>query len=838
MAQSFVTTEGTLIIPGAYPTIKVEAAASGLATTGVLMLVGEADAGPDYSEEEDLADNTFGPDQLGDAIAKYKSGSLVDALRGAAAASNDPNIVGSFSRAILVKTNVSAKASANMVKFDASTYAALADRSYGKLGNLINYMVTTRTAEVGPTTGAFAFLPPIASTNISLRVNGGAALAATVTAQMTPTQFVTLVDALSGVDATGGVDREILGTSGTPLAGNLVVAATGNSIVVTFSVNYGAVPTAGDTLWIPSGSVIAGASNENRGAYVVTAATATTITATKLLDATGTPAQLTAPANVASVAADDNTDVMAFSPVTILNVVADPSPGLGKTLEINELTSGTGIFSTLCYTLVGSTPTAVTWISTTATPAVITSSAEYVALLTASRQVDNITEELFEGGKVALTLGYTGTTASAVITSTTMTITVVGGSGTSPAAITLADYPTIADLATYISTLTGFTAAAATGIMGQQPSTSLDQGTFTFGSTFGAKTGRIKQDAYKFFNKVNNDGVLVQVSVDGETQPGAGLPAPQALSYLSGGTKGATTDALFNSAVDALEMVRGNFLVPLFSRDASEDVADSLTDAASTYTIANIHSYSRAHVNKMSTLKRKRNRQVFVSMRDDFDTVKETAANLANYRAWLGFQDVKDISASGVVQYQPWMAAVKMAAMQAAGFYRPMVRKFVSISAAIQAAGDFNAENDSAMEDALLAGLGPIRRDETGGFYWVSDQTTYGKDSNFVYNSVQAVYTSDTLALTVAQRLERNFVGQSVADVSATLVVSALEQIMDDMFRLKLIAKSSDAPRGFKNLRVQIQGPAMLVSFEAKLATGIYYIPVSCLISQVTQSAG
>lgn len=840
MALSFVSTNGTQIIPGSTVDIKVQSDNSGLATSGILMLVGEADSGPDYSAETDLSTNAFGPDQLASVIAKYKSGSLVDAMRGAASAANDPGIPGSFQRAILVKTNVSAKAQSTLKKFDASTYAVIADRSYGKTGNLINFVTTTNTAEVVPTTGSFAFLPPIASTNVNFRVNGAAVVSVTATAQMLPSAFAAAVDALAGLDVTGGTDLNLLGTSGSPLSGNLALTVlTGNTVQIDFSVPFGVVPTAGETLWIPAGSVLAGAASANCGSYIVQSGGAASLTATKLIDHTGTPNQLTTPVNVSSTASSVFSSCRTFAAMSIHLVTSvDPIAGIGKSLEVNELTTGTGLLSYYCYTLVGSTPTAATFISKTVTPYVITSATEYTPKLTVSRQFDSITEELTDGGKIALKIGYKGTTASAVVTATTMTITVVGGTGTSPAAITLADYPTIADLATYISTLTGFTAAPGTAVMGQQPTTSLDRGTFSFGSTFGANTGRIKQDAYKFFNRVNTDSLLVQESLTGLVRPDAGLPAPQAVGYLSGGTKGATTNVTFNAAIDALELVRGNFLVPCFSRDATSDIADGLTDASSTYTIANIHSYCRSHVLRMSTPKRKRHRQALLSVRDTFANAKETSSNINNYRCYVTFEDVKDVGANGVVQFQPWMAAVKAAGMQAAGFYRPIFFKGMNISGALQAAGDFNPENDSQMEDALVAGLMPIKQDETGLFYVVADQSTYGKDSNFVYNSLQTTYVADIAALTIGQRMEKAFTGQSIADVSAALALSTLEAICADLIALKLIAPSSDAPRGFKNAAIAINGPVMQVSVELKIANGIRFIPVTASISQITQSAG
>lgn len=838
MAQSFQTNAGLLVIPGAYPSFTVENQNSGIATTGVLFLAGEADQGPDATLEDDINSNAFGPGSVADVIAKYKSGPLVDAFRGAIAGANDPDITGSFQRAILVKTNPSLKASGSLVKFDTTDYATIQDRTFGKLGNLISRVVTTKQSEIVPTTTTFAFLPPIATTNISLRVNGGVAQALTLTTQETPEQFRTALNGLSGIDVTGGTDEQILGTTGSPIAGNLsLVIVSGNQVSVNFSVPYGAIPAAGDTLWIPTTSVLASVFANNAGSYIVTGASASSIQATKLLDATGTPNQLTAPTAQGSIASVDNEDAMAFFAMSIhLFAAVDPIAGTGKALEIAELTSASGRLSYLTYELDSlDAPFVSTWMSKSATPNLMVSAREYIAKLTVSRSVDSITEDINGSGTVALTVGYQGTSGNLVNDGTTVTITVAGGAGSSPAPLLLADFPTINDLATYINSLTGFSAAAAQAVFGQQPSTTLDQGTFNIGSTFVVRPGRIKQDAFKFFTAVANGSILVELS----EQPTAGQPAPQALGFLSGGAKGATTDATFNASIDKLALARGNFLIPLFSRDASEDVDDNLTDVNSTYTIDNIHSYCRAHVLSMSTLKRRRNRQAFLSKRDTFDNDKEAAGNMASFRCSMTFQDIKDLkSTGGIFQFQPWMGAVKAAAVQAAGFYRPLFRKNLAISGALQAAGDFDPNNDDQMEDALLAGLLPVKQDETGGFYFVSDQTTYGKDTNFVYNSIQAVYVADTVTLTIGQIMEKAFVGQSLADVSAGFALATLDSIMEDMRRLKLTAASDDAPKGFKNAKIRINGGTMQVSLEIKLAGALYFIPISVLVSQVQQSAG
>ena len=827
MAQSTETDSGTIFTPGAYADYKVVSSPSSLATSGVLVFMGEANQGPDFSVETDLGKNVFGPSSESDVVAKYGSGHLV---------ANDPDIKGTFTGAIFVKTNVSGKATGPLLDWSAANYATIQDRSFGKPGNLISYKVTAKTAEVAPTTGPFTLLQPNLATQIAVAANGAGATTLTFGSQDSIPNIVTAIGGVSGVSATGGANRGIIAG----VAGALTLTVvSGNLVTFTYSINYGGtLPSPGDTLVVPSFSVLTSGHSNNAGSYVVTGSTLTVISATKLLDGQGTgahnactPPSTIGPTNVAST----SNDLQAFSPVTIQSVTANPIPGTGKSLEIALLVSDPGLLSDIAYTYSsGGGAVPATFWSTSTTPKILVSGAEYVADLTEARQMDHVTNDLVAGGKVALALGYQGATASAVNDGTHLTITVTGGSGTSPAAIALKDFATIADLAGYISSLTGFTAAPGTAVMGSQPPTSLDVGTYTFASTWGGTPGRIKQDAYAFFNMVNANAVLVQIAAKAPT----GLPAPSAIAFLAGGTLGGTTDAAIQAATSALRLVRANFVIPLFSRDATADIADGLTDTSSTYTIAGIHSYVRAHVLQMSNMKAKRHRQAFLSIRDTFANAVATASNLASSRCSCAFEDVMDADGSiGVEQYQPWMAAVKAAAMQAGAFYQAIFAKGIAISGAVQAAGDFKDQDPDQVDQALQAGLLPIVRDETGLYIFSSDQTTYGADNNFVFNSIQAMYAADLVTLTLAQRMQKAFVGKSLADVTASLASTTVSSIMADLMRLKLIAPSDDAPKGYKNVSVKIKGPVMAVKMAVKLSTSIYFVVINFTVEQVQQSA-
>ena len=62
MSQRIITPWLNTNVPGAFVNVSVISTASGLATSGVIVLMGEAAAGPDYSVTN-LKTNFFGPQQ-------------------------------------------------------------------------------------------------------------------------------------------------------------------------------------------------------------------------------------------------------------------------------------------------------------------------------------------------------------------------------------------------------------------------------------------------------------------------------------------------------------------------------------------------------------------------------------------------------------------------------------------------------------------------------------------------------------------------------------------------------------------------------------------------------
>ena len=480
------------------------------------------------------------------------------------------------------------------------------------------------------------------------------------------------------------------------------------------------------------------------------------------------------------------------------------------------------------FELIDSTPGDLIVLGVSAS--LVVSSQEPEIELTVKRQDTNTNEAYSVKAEVALSVGYVGTSATLSISGGTLTTTVVDGAGAN-LSIELSEYPTMSNLATFINSQAGYSATSVASSNNLSPLRLDEVSSVGIASTGAFEAGRIKKAAYNFALKISESS-----SVDFDFILSQGLPSDMTgASFLSGGSKGATSAADIVGSIPALEGIKVNFVLPLFSRDAVDDIADGLTDSASTYTIDAVNFAVKSHVLAMSTVKLKRNRIAMLSKWGSYADIKSHAQTIASFRATLCFQKTSQVDSVGdVVEYSPWHTAAIACGMQSAGFYKSLTNKFANIISYKDPSG-FDSGNPGDVEDAIDAGTFFLQA-ETAGNKWVVDQTTYGFDSNFVYNSLQAVYMSDVLAIQLAESLERFAVGKSLADINAASMSGHIAKKMDEYRKLKIIGASDDAPLGYKNVKININGPIAEVKLECKLATAILFIPIQLELSQIQSS--
>lgn len=483
------------------------------------------------------------------------------------------------------------------------------------------------------------------------------------------------------------------------------------------------------------------------------------------------------------------------------------------------------------FQLSAGTPDALAKMNLTAglkTPAV-----EPSATITLDQKRDNIQEEETVGGSVVLTLGHDGTGG---VTAATVTIdddSIILSENASPVhTLPKSAYATLKDLADELNLVTygGWSAAVANPIYNQLSPADLDHVTAVGALASGAvMPAQIKKDAADVADMLENSSLAALTG-----QAAKGLPDALSETLLSGGVKGGSSTADVMAALEKFEKFHVNSIVPLFSRDATADIADGLTDGTSTYTIAGIHQAVKTHISLMKTVKKRSERQGYMSMRDTYANCKAQAGTLADGRMQLVIQDVRQADSQGTIKwFQPWALACLLAgARGGAPIGEPMTFKFMNCSGIRHTAQAMSTpeedividfDPDLQADDAIISGITFLEAPQTGGFRVVVDNTTYGRDNNFVWNRANVLYAADIVAFNFRNGLETALVGRkntiSVADVSGIAT-----SILNAFLNQGITVSTADAPQGYKNLVVRIEGNVVRVEVIIKLVEGIDFV--------------
>lgn len=468
-------------------------------------------------------------------------------------------------------------------------------------------------------------------------------------------------------------------------------------------------------------------------------------------------------------------------------------------------------------------------------------------VLSVSNTRDLITETVNLGGNIVLKLGRNG----GVTPNVTITATQIKLNNNSVAEYTLnkSDFDTLQQVADFIANSTGgmWSAVVSTALFGQLSPAVLDQVTALGASATSlaasALPAMVKKDAAEviaFFAQSSNVALTAGASAV------CGLPDALALSYLSAGAAGATSTASIVNALTAFQKVRVNAVVPLFSRDATADITDGLTDTASAYTIAGIHQAVKTHCSLMATTKARSERQGYLSIKDTYLNCKVASQTLADARQQLVMQDVRQVDSDGVIKwFQPYALACMLAGARGGSpVGLPMTNKYLNVSGVRQTAQsmstataniveDFNP--DTQYEDGIQNGLTFLEHPQVGGFRVVVDNTTYGRDGNWVYNRAHVLYAADILEYDFRTQLQSIYVGVKNT-VSAAEISQTCESLLGTYLAQGLTVSTADAKGGFKGLAVQLNGNTVNISVTVKLVEGIDFVLTSISLQRASSA--
>lgn len=460
---------------------------------------------------------------------------------------------------------------------------------------------------------------------------------------------------------------------------------------------------------------------------------------------------------------------------------------------------------------------------------------ENQAIISITNTRDLVTETATVGGNIVLKIGRLGGTTPQVQITTTQ-IKLINNS-VAEYTLNKADFDTVQQVADFItaSTAGNWMAVVGSVLFGQLAPSVLDDvtGVGADATVLDAShlPAQIKKDANEvtsFFAQSSN------VSLTPDTNSVVGLPEAVSTVYLAGGTLGATNTASIVNALTAFQKIRVNAVVPLISRDSAADIADSLTDPASSYTIAGIHQAVKTHCSLMRTTKARSERQGYLSIKDTYANSKSASQTLADASAQLVMQDIKQNDSDGNIKwFQPWaLACLLSGARGGSPVGLPMTNKYLNCSGIRQTAQamsvadaniveDFNP--DTQYEDAIRNGLTFLEHPQSGGFRIVVDNTTYGRDGNWVYNRAHVLYAADVLEYDFRTQLQNIYVGVKNT-VSAAEIAQTCESILGTYLAQGITVSTSDAKQGFKQLTVNVNGNVVEVGVTVKLVEGIDFV--------------
>lgn len=448
----------------------------------------------------------------------------------------------------------------------------------------------------------------------------------------------------------------------------------------------------------------------------------------------------------------------------------------------------------------------------------------------------------------AATVSITG--ASGVATALSSSVAVDGGSAAADLAITFSANQTITELVNEINGNSSYTAYVPNGINGD---TSLakyldfDQGSTAVGirnsrdavstppnSTYNIPVpweNHFRQDLNEFVNSITNTSELVTIERSTSAATGAGRGRPEftggsagnagdVFKYLTGGTRGTSTNSDWQDAFDLLLQVRCNHVVPLISEDL---VNQGYTSSA---TFASVAAQLASHVSLAAGIEK--------SERGGYIGMKGTRTELINQANAFNAADVQLTgqrltrlnALDTLAELDEWSSAVCAAGMRSgvAEVGDPLTWKYFRTT---------ELNQDSSWEpldktDANLLIKNGVFFAETirgKGTRWVRDLTTWVKDDNLAYSAGSTRDAVRFVAYGLRTWLEDKFTGVKARPATATAVKEQTAAYLELARGDNIIVDSEDDEGNFvyafHNIRVGISGNIATIRVQIFPAVGI-----------------
>ena len=306
--------------------------------------------------------------------------------------------------------------------------------------------------------------------------------------------------------------------------------------------------------------------------------------------------------------------------------------------------------------------------------------------------------------------------------------------------------------------------------------------------------------------------------------------------YMTGGTRGSSTNTNWQACFDALLLERCVHVVPLISYDLSAD------GFSSTATVASVAAQLAAHVTACRGVEK-----------NECGGYMGVDMNLANYIAQanalndidvqLTAQKFTFLNAAGTLTEMPeWSSAVAAAGMRAGmpEVGEPLTHKFIKTTGVSQDSG-WNPLSRTDANKLIQNGCLFAEYKKGKGTRWVRDLTTWIKDDNLAFAEGSTRDVCRYVSYGLRTFLEDRFTGVKAKPANAAGIKLEASAYLELCRGENIIVDSTDANGNvilaYHNMRVNISGDVARVRVEVFPAVGINFQLTEIFLQLPTQSA-
>lgn len=358
------------------------------------------------------------------------------------------------------------------------------------------------------------------------------------------------------------------------------------------------------------------------------------------------------------------------------------------------------------------------------------------------------------GATAEMTVQYVGagSACSLTIDGTSIRTTVTGAPADN---LTLAysDFASLADLITFVNNHASYTCVTVT----RNPYT-IEASDLDYVAAQDIRTAPYNAFAklYRVIEWVTNNSALVvaELPVPITTR---GAPDPITSTALTGGTRGASTNSTFVTALDLLKRLRVHQVVSLISDDLTAE------GFGSTATFSSTGINTEQHATACTSTAGKSERHAYIGMAGTKSEVLDFASmSLNSFNACLVAQrPLARNSAGEVVEMPEWALAVIAAGARAGSeMGEPLTWKYLNIYGLVQ---DASWDPLTDGDDMILGGVLIAEEVPGKGYRWVKGVTTYTKEDNDAYTEESVVQGWKVVSYEFRTHLEDLFTGRRMA---------------------------------------------------------------------------